>query len=349
MITFAIPTWDRADKLQRCLTSIATQIHETGLPAKIVVSDNCSTDSTWDYLERFQKEFPDVLQTIHRPAFHCDYSENFAMVVGHVSTPWTWLMGDDDELLPGALAVIYDRITHAAERWPATQFFYASQDFRCTDLPGGDTDSSLLDLCCRFGLMDTLGFMSCLVFRTDAFKAGLKDVAGWECYKENSFVHACILLEQLGAEPATIIDVPMVKTQDEAGGDTPARWASENIGGRYFLISDALKFMMSRGTLPPKLPARFFRYHQFYLWDRFCTELMAMYRQNNVMPPDLHFDLTSMMADMVSDPELAKFITTTVHQVKFAIGTTINARNAFDHLQQSFHYATIPSMKLMVP
>lgn len=349
MITFAVPSWNRQDRLEVCLNSIAHQIEETGLPAKIVVSDNCSDDNTSWIVGAVQDKFPAVnIQSI-RLLNHVDYAENFKAVVEMVETPWTWLMGDDDELLPGALVVIYDRITRAADRWPGTELFYASQDFRCTDMTGSDTESTLLDLCCRFGLMDTLGFMSCLVFRTDRFKAGLSDLTGWECYKENSFLHTCILLEQLGNEPATIIDVPMVKTQDEAGGDTPERWLAENISGRYFLISDALKFMMSRGTLPPKLPARFFRYHQFYLWDRFCTELMSMYRQNKAMPPDLHFDLTGMMADMVNDAELAKFIATSVHQVKFSIATMVNASNAFDHLQQSFHHATIPSMKLMVP
>lgn len=349
MITFAIPTWRRAERLHRCVTSIATQIVETGLPVKICISDNASDDGTEDLIDTLKALWPTVDIQANRLLNHVDYAENFKAVVEMVDTPWTWLLGDDDELMPGALATICYHIERANSGWPGRQLFYASPDIRVSDMPGGTTESTLLDLCCRFGFMDTLGYMSALVFRTEAFKAGVADVAAWDCYKENSFVHACVLLERLGNEPAVIIDQPMVRCQDGAGDDTTDRWLAEKIGTRYFLISDAFKFMMQRGVLPPKLPARFFRYHQFYLWDRFCSELMSMFRQSGSLPDDLLFQLVMQFAEQVSAPELAKFVHMAVNQVKFTCATAINARNAFDHLQGSFHHATIPSMKLMVP
>ena len=56
MLTFAIPTWNRADKLGLGVASICEQVkRKDGF--RVVVVDHKSTDNTAQVLEQFSKKY----------------------------------------------------------------------------------------------------------------------------------------------------------------------------------------------------------------------------------------------------------------------------------------------------
>ena len=97
-----IPTCNRVDWLRACLDSCLPQV--AALPAglvDLVVSDNNSADPTPELLAEYAARHPQL--SWHRNAVN-NGSNNFETVVRHATGRYAWLLGDDDALLPGALA-----------------------------------------------------------------------------------------------------------------------------------------------------------------------------------------------------------------------------------------------------
>lgn len=65
ILTFGIPTCNRAATLELALTSLASPAPEAFEKVHVLVSDNASTDNTREVVERFRPRFP-----------HFEYVEN---------------------------------------------------------------------------------------------------------------------------------------------------------------------------------------------------------------------------------------------------------------------------------
>jgi glycosyltransferase involved in cell wall biosynthesis len=96
-ITVVIPTRERADTLYHCLRTVVSQNYEN---FEIVVSDNHSGDGT----EEVVKNFRDARIRYVNPGVRLSMSEHWEFALSHVSNGWVSILGDDDGLLPGALA-----------------------------------------------------------------------------------------------------------------------------------------------------------------------------------------------------------------------------------------------------
>ncbi|KRF05673.1 hypothetical protein ASH00_09470 [Arthrobacter sp. Soil782] len=102
-VTVVVTTFNRADYLSRLLDSLGRL---APAPAAVVVVDNASTDSTGEVLEAAAASFP-VPLTVHRLTDNAGGSGGFSAGVERAladGATWLWLMDDDVEVLPGALA-----------------------------------------------------------------------------------------------------------------------------------------------------------------------------------------------------------------------------------------------------
>jgi GT2 family glycosyltransferase len=97
-LSIIVPTCDRADLLDRCLSGI---VQNTRCDFEIVVVDGASTDHTWHVLDQAKRELGDRLQVIfedNREGFVRAANKGFRAARGrHL----TWL-NDDARPLPGA-------------------------------------------------------------------------------------------------------------------------------------------------------------------------------------------------------------------------------------------------------
>lgn len=102
-ITVVVTTFNRAGYLRRLLESLGRL---DPAPAAVVVVDNASTDSTGEVLEAAAAFLPFPL-TVHRLQVNAGGSGGFSAGVERAladGAQWLWLMDDDVEALPGALA-----------------------------------------------------------------------------------------------------------------------------------------------------------------------------------------------------------------------------------------------------
>jgi glycosyltransferase involved in cell wall biosynthesis len=97
-ITIVMPTRERGDVLARALATVTAQDYD-GL--EIVVSDNCSTDGTREVVAAAGDPRIRYLNTGRRVSM----TDNWEFALSHVQGDgWVTILGDDDGLMPGAVA-----------------------------------------------------------------------------------------------------------------------------------------------------------------------------------------------------------------------------------------------------
>ena len=133
-LSICIPSYNRPQKALNCLRVISPQIHD--LPVKIVVLDNCSDQ---DYLTLF-KNAPDLnsliesgVLKVHRNSTNIGMSANLMRSFEFADEEWMWMLSDDDEIYPGALATIFDAMNEYGEEFGFIKFSSPRSE------PKGDT------------------------------------------------------------------------------------------------------------------------------------------------------------------------------------------------------------------
>ncbi len=101
--TVIIPTRERADTLYHCLRTIIAQDYEN---LTILVSDNFSQDNTKKVVDSFDDPRIRYINTGKRVSM----SHNWEFALNHVTDGWVTFVGDDDALLPRALARVSEVI-----------------------------------------------------------------------------------------------------------------------------------------------------------------------------------------------------------------------------------------------
>lgn len=106
LLSIGIPTFERAAFLRQNLKQLKSQIRD--FPKghlEIIVSDNCSQDDTKNVVKELcSNEMP--IRYI-RNKKNLGWALNFAQVFDNAKAEYILMMGDDDALVDGALAIIY--------------------------------------------------------------------------------------------------------------------------------------------------------------------------------------------------------------------------------------------------
>ena len=104
LVSFCIPVYNRQDYIEHTLSSILCQ--DCSFPYEIVVSDNCSTDSTVDVVKRMMTRDSRVHLIENESNLGADL--NYLKAVSGARGYYCWLFGSDDILLPGGLGRVCD-------------------------------------------------------------------------------------------------------------------------------------------------------------------------------------------------------------------------------------------------
>lgn len=120
--TVIIPTRERGDTLQSSIRTCVGQDYDN---LEVIVSDNCSTDNTREIVESFDDPRIRYINTGKRIGM----SGNWEFALAHVTGGYLTFLGDDDGLLPGAVATVNAIIqdtgcvaitsNNAAYHWPS--------------------------------------------------------------------------------------------------------------------------------------------------------------------------------------------------------------------------------------
>jgi glycosyltransferase involved in cell wall biosynthesis len=101
LLTIAIPTYNRADLLDLCLSQAGPQILQHGEQVELLVSDNASTDHTAEIVAKHQAA--GLLIHYLRNNTNIGPDANFAQCLERADGTFLLIVGDDDVLLEGAL------------------------------------------------------------------------------------------------------------------------------------------------------------------------------------------------------------------------------------------------------
>lgn len=106
MLTIAIPTYNRADKVKRLLSVIKEEVFASRLQdrAAVIVSDNASTDKTHSAVSKFLNCGLNL--EYYRQSKNFGFDGNLRFLYRQASTEYVWFMGDDDLPLKGAIGKV---------------------------------------------------------------------------------------------------------------------------------------------------------------------------------------------------------------------------------------------------
>lgn len=106
LLSICIPTFNRANNLANCLNSIVISNNFTNLDEiEVCVSDNCSSDNTRAIVESFKDKI-----NIHysRNEKNLGFAINSIKVISMASGKYSWLIGDDDLIIPASITKLID-------------------------------------------------------------------------------------------------------------------------------------------------------------------------------------------------------------------------------------------------
>lgn len=115
LLTIAIPTYNRANYLDLCLQRISEEIanlsEDQRCLVKVYVSDNASLDDTSKIIAYYQEMHAGVFEAV-RNGENIGPDYNITQCYESATTPYVWIVGDDDVLLHGGLEMVLDALTN---------------------------------------------------------------------------------------------------------------------------------------------------------------------------------------------------------------------------------------------
>lgn len=100
LISIAIITYNQENFISQTLDSILNQKHD--FPYEIVIGEDCSTDNTKSVIEKYVKQYPDIIKPIYNNP-NLGLIKNFFNVLENCSGKYIMECAGDDYWLPGKI------------------------------------------------------------------------------------------------------------------------------------------------------------------------------------------------------------------------------------------------------
>ena len=111
-LTIGIPSYNRSNNLIRTIRDLIYQVRSIKCQGdiEILISDNCSTDATYDRVRELMLKNNDIIIVYYKNNKNLGYDRNCDQVFKKSRGEFVWLMGDDDALLNSALEKVYKNL-----------------------------------------------------------------------------------------------------------------------------------------------------------------------------------------------------------------------------------------------
>lgn len=106
LLTIAIPTFNRAELLDKQLSWLAQAIKGCESDCEILISDNCSTDATELIIKKWQAIISNVSFKSNRNNKNIGLMNNIIYCINNANTKYLWVIGDDDEIQGKTLSYV---------------------------------------------------------------------------------------------------------------------------------------------------------------------------------------------------------------------------------------------------
>lgn len=112
LLTIAIPTYDRAEKLDRQLAWAVNAIDGRWDDVELIVSDNASPDATPQICEKWRAESKGNLRVTRQPS-NLGLIRNVLYCIQQAHGQYVWVVGDDDTISPEAFTWVLAQLSGA--------------------------------------------------------------------------------------------------------------------------------------------------------------------------------------------------------------------------------------------
>jgi abequosyltransferase len=183
LISITIPTYNRAEFLDRCLAHHIplAKAHKI----QIIVSDNASTDDTELVVKKRMADYPFLRYS--RNGTNLGADKNFEQALKIAETEYIWLLGDTYKIPSEGISYFFEIISKSKQDYDALIFNVRN---RVLDVPAQDYND-------RNKLLSDLGWhMTCLaslVYNSKVVKS-----ADFERYKNTDLVQTGIIFDYIG-------------------------------------------------------------------------------------------------------------------------------------------------------
>ncbi len=110
LLTIAIPTYNRANLLDKQLTWLAQAIKGFEDECEILVSDNCSTDNTQEVIQKWQATLNNITFKSNKNLKNLGVVKNIMYCLKSTTTKYVWTIGDDDPIQDRAIAYVISKL-----------------------------------------------------------------------------------------------------------------------------------------------------------------------------------------------------------------------------------------------
>lgn len=171
VLSIAIPTFQRRQWLQRNVVGLLEQLKTlpVGL-VEIVVSENCGTDGTWEFLQDLARVNPQLV--LNRNSENLGAEGNCYLLPKLASGKYLWILGDDDFLVPDALGAIVAELNREPD-YLVVNFAPSDETLTRRGVPywtlANDVEVRGLRQCCNLVPHFAMGFISAWIARRDLF------------------------------------------------------------------------------------------------------------------------------------------------------------------------------------
>ncbi|PPS43120.1 glycosyltransferase family 2 protein [Chroococcidiopsis sp. TS-821] len=110
LLTIAIPTYNRAHLLDQQLAWLANSIKGFESECEIIISDNCSTDTTSKVIQKWQPAFTTTQLRINRNHENIGAIKNIAYCINNATSKYVWTISDDDKIYDKTLAYLLQEL-----------------------------------------------------------------------------------------------------------------------------------------------------------------------------------------------------------------------------------------------
>jgi hypothetical protein len=110
LLTIAIPTYNRAELLDKQLTWLAQAIKGFESDCEILVSDNCSTDHTQAIIKKWQSLLDNITFKSNKNPENLGVMRNIIYCLSSATTKYVWTIGDDDPIQTRTVAYVLNKL-----------------------------------------------------------------------------------------------------------------------------------------------------------------------------------------------------------------------------------------------
>ncbi|MDM9381012.1 glycosyltransferase family 2 protein [Chlorogloeopsis sp. ULAP01] len=183
LLTIAIPTYNRAELLDRQLMWLSQAIKGFESECEIIISDNCSPDHTQEIIEKWLNRLGDIQVKVNRNNKNIGVIKNITYCINEAKGEYVWTVGDDDPIQDRTIAYILKNLKESPElsllilnfscRYePTGQIIYE----RCFDIKHEEVcvDGKAVFQRCLQENHSGVGFMTAQIYRTALAQSAVK-------------------------------------------------------------------------------------------------------------------------------------------------------------------------------